>query len=98
MTVLPLVVAVRADPSERRWVLHEATVVGRRGAGLNLLWDEYVSLRHAAFIPADGAWFVSTLASTNGTWVNKIQLFGSCELTRGDRVRIGHTTLIVVPA
>ncbi len=55
--------------------------------------DEFASSRHARIEPRrDGVW-VHDLASTNGTYVNGIQIDRPRRLAAGDLVRIGETEL-----
>jgi pSer/pThr/pTyr-binding forkhead associated (FHA) protein len=71
--------------------------IGRDGTDLPLT-DDYVSTRHAKLTEDDGAWYVSDLGSTNGTWLNDARVWTSARLAKGDKLRIGRTELIVVPA
>ena len=55
--------------------------------------DEFASARHARIEPRrDGVW-VSDLGSTNGTFVNGVQLDRPRKLVTGDVVRAGETEL-----
>ena len=55
--------------------------------------DEFASARHARIEPRrDGVW-VSDLGSTNGTFVNGVQLDRPRKLVTGDLVRTGETEL-----
>ncbi len=70
--------------------------VGRQGS-LSLS-DERASSHHALFQFAHGLWYVQDLDSTNGTWLNGRRIYQSQRLKKSDKVRIGHTTMIVVSA
>jgi len=80
----------------------EAFTVGRRGS-LRMICpltvdDEFVSSPHARFYPENGEWHVEDLGSTNGTYVNGgFQRAYRHQLAKGDKVRVGHTVLTVVP-
>jgi FHA domain len=55
--------------------------------------DTYASQQHARVFARNGAWFVEDLGSTNGTFVNEQRLAAPAQLTPGDTIRIGTTTL-----
>ena len=81
---------------DERRVFHNDFTVGRRG---NLaIDDEYASNHHARFRVAHGLWYVEDLGSTNGTWLNGRQIHAPQLLKRSDKVKIGHTFMIVVPS
>jgi len=60
--------------------------------------DDHASSQHALFEPAHGLWYVKDLGSTNGTWLNGRRIYQGQRLKKGDKVRIGRTTVIVVSA
>ena len=69
---------------------------GRQG---NLpVGDDHASSHHARFQFAHGFWYVEDLSSTNGTWLNGRRMFSAQRLKKGDKVRIGRTTITVVSA
>jgi hypothetical protein len=69
---------------------------GRQG---NLaVGDDHASSHHARFQFAHGSWYVEDLSSTNGTFLNGRRMFSAQRLKKGDKVRIGRTTIIVVSA
>jgi len=79
--------------------MHDRFTVGR-GDGPDIsIDDEFLSSPHALFRLLDGEWVVEDLGSTNGTYVNGgfKRVYGPVRLSKGDRVRIGHTVLTVVP-
>ena len=81
---------------DERPVFHNDFTVGRRG---NLaIDDEYASNQHARFRVAHGLWYVEDLGSTNGTWLNGRQIHAPQLLKKSDKVKIGHTFMIVVPS
>jgi pSer/pThr/pTyr-binding forkhead associated (FHA) protein len=60
---------------------------------VDLAGDEYASSEHARLEPRlDGVW-LEDVGSTNGTYLNGIQLRHAKRLTPGDVVRIGETEL-----
>ncbi len=56
-----------------------------------------VSRRHAALVRYHGAVHVIDLGSVNGTFINdkRLQADQLSPLTAGDRLRLGHLTLII---
>jgi pSer/pThr/pTyr-binding forkhead associated (FHA) protein len=79
---------------DQRHAFHTNFVTGRQG---NLaITDEFASSRHARFQIAHGLWYVEDLGSTNGTWLNGRRIHAPQRLKKGDKIRIGHTVMIVV--
>jgi pSer/pThr/pTyr-binding forkhead associated (FHA) protein len=68
--------------------------IGRGGTNdLPLEGDDFASARHARVEPRrDGVW-VNDLGSTNGTFVNGVQIDRPRKLVDGDVVRVGETEL-----
>jgi pSer/pThr/pTyr-binding forkhead associated (FHA) protein len=68
--------------------------IGRGGTNdVPLEGDEFASARHVRIEPRrDGVW-VNDLGSTNGTFVNGVQLDRPRKLVDGDVVRVGETEL-----
>ena len=60
--------------------------------------DDHASNHHARFQFAHGTWYVEDLSSTNGTWLNGRRMFSAQRLKKGDKIRIGRTTILVVSA
>jgi pSer/pThr/pTyr-binding forkhead associated (FHA) protein len=71
-----------------------AVTIGRGGSNdVALEGDEFASARHVRVEPRrDGVW-VSDLGSTNGTFVNGVQIDRPRKLVDGDVVRVGETEL-----
>jgi hypothetical protein len=67
-------------------------------AGNLVITDDHASSHHARFQFAHGAWYVEDLSSTNGTWLNNRRMFSAQRLKKGDKVRIGRTTITIVSA
>lgn len=77
-------------------VFHNEVTAGRQG---NLkISDEHASGHHALFQTAHGLWYVEDMESTNGTYLNGRRIFSGQRLKKGDKVRIGRTTILVVSA
>lgn len=68
--------------------------VGRHGE--LVIDDEFASGRHARFRLVRGLWYVQDLGSTNGTSLNGLRIHANQLLRKGDKVRIGHTVMVVV--
>lgn len=77
-------------------IFHNDFTVGRQGS-LSLS-DERASSQHALFQFAHGLWYVQDLDSTNGTWLNGRRIYQSQRLKKGDKVKVGRTTVVVVSA
>lgn len=77
----------------RRWMLDgHAFVLGRTEACDVFLDMENVSRRHCEILlAANGAHLIEDLRSTNGTFVNGIELRGPHELASGDLIKVGGT-------
>jgi FHA domain len=75
-------------------VFHADFTVGRQGR--LPIGDEHASGHHALFQFAHGLWYVQDLDSTNGTWLNGRRIYQPQRLKKGDKVRIGRTTIVVV--
>jgi pSer/pThr/pTyr-binding forkhead associated (FHA) protein len=60
--------------------------------------DDHASNHHARFQFAHGVWYVEDLSSTNGTFLNGRRMFAAQALRKGDKIRIGRTTIRVVSA
>ena len=67
---------------------------GRQGS--LAVGDDHASNHHARFQYAHGNWWVEDLSSTNGTWLNGRRMFNAQRLKKGDKIRIGRTTIQVV--
>lgn len=69
-------------------------VLGREeGLGI-VLQDPESSRRHARVVMQAGQYIVEDLGSTNGTFVNGVQLTGPQVLNPGDSIGIGQTALV----
>jgi pSer/pThr/pTyr-binding forkhead associated (FHA) protein len=80
-----------------RKLLTMTTILGRSEAAGFRVPDVYASPHHAIIAPIEDGWAIADLGSANGTWLNNLKVYGSSPLSRGDRIKIGHTVLIVVP-
>jgi len=63
-----------------------------RGADATIrLDDDYVSPRHARFVPSGDDWYVEDLGSTNGTYIGSQRITTPMVVTVGIQVRVGKT-------
>lgn len=88
------------DPPQRRgrtYELGEEVTVGRSpGCAVPLEDDTFTSTVHARVFYRGGEFWLEDLGSTNGTWLNDDRLTdGPMRLQRGDRMKVGSTTLEV---
>ena len=86
------------EPAEGRGAqfdLGDELTVGRADGCRIRLDDSFTSQLHARVFNRDGQFFVEDLGSTNGTFVNGSKITSPTPLRRGDRLKIGKTTLEV---
>ncbi len=88
------------DPPQRRgrmFDLGEEVTLGRSpGCAVPLEDDSFTSSVHARVFYRGGEFWLEDLGSTNGTWLNDERLSdGPMRLQRGDRLKVGSTTLEV---
>jgi pSer/pThr/pTyr-binding forkhead associated (FHA) protein len=63
-----------------------------RGADATIrLDDDYVSTRHARFVPHGDDWYVEDLGSTNGTYIGSQRITTPMVVAIGVQVRVGKT-------
>jgi len=63
-----------------------------RGADATIrLDDDYVSTRHARFVPNGDDWYVEDLGSTNGTYIGSQRITTPMVVAIGVQVRVGKT-------
>lgn len=67
--------------------------IGRAPDSTLVLDDDYASNNHAVVNLVEGRWVVRDLGSTNGTWIGRTRLTMPAELTVGQQLRVGRTTL-----
>lgn len=79
---------------EETHVFHTDFTAGRQGT--LPIRDEHASSHHCLFQTAHGLWYVEDLGSTNGTFLNGRRIIAAQRVKKGDKVRIGHTTVTVV--
>jgi pSer/pThr/pTyr-binding forkhead associated (FHA) protein len=70
--------------------------VGREGS--LSIDDEFASGQHARFQTVRGLWYVEDLGSRNGTLLNGRHILSVQLLRKRDKIKIGHTVMVVVSA
>ncbi len=87
------VVIIEGPDAGRQAALTGALTMGR-GEGNDLaLTDEYVSTRHARFVPHDGQWYVEDVGSTNGTYVAGARISRPTPVGARSTIRVGRTVV-----
>ncbi len=72
--------------------LDGAPILLGRGADATIrLDDDYVSTRHARFVPHGQDWYVEDLGSTNGTYIGSQRITTPMAVSIGVQVRLGKT-------
>ncbi len=78
----------------RRFPVSKELWLGREAARVDVLIDDAeVSRRHAVVRPAAGGYEIADAGSFNGTFVNGQRIEAPTQLTGGDVVRLGDTSL-----
>lgn len=67
----------------------QEVLLGRDGRCDINIGASFASARHARIYLKEGQYWLEDLKSTNGTFLNEIQVSGPIVLANGDRVRIG---------
>ncbi|MGH9292253.1 MAG: FHA domain-containing protein [Acidimicrobiales bacterium] len=87
------------DPPQRRgrtFELGDEVTLGRSpGCAVSLEDDTFISSIHARVYRRSGDLWLEDLGSTNGTWLNDERLQVPSRIQRGDRLKVGSTTLEV---
>ncbi len=71
----------------------QPVTLGRSQDSTLVLDDDYVSSRHARFVPRDGQWLVEDLGSTNGTYLDRTKVTSATPVKIGMPIRIGKTVV-----
>jgi pSer/pThr/pTyr-binding forkhead associated (FHA) protein len=69
----------------------EPILLGRGADATIRLDDDYVSTRHARFVPNGDDWYVEDLGSTNGTYIGSQRITTPMVVGVGVQVRLGKT-------
>ncbi len=70
----------------------EPVIIGRSSDQIHLT-DNSASRRHAEIRPANGAWILIDLNSSNGTYLNGQRIVTPSPLKHGDQIKVGTTLL-----
>jgi hypothetical protein len=70
---------------------NEPILLGRGADATVRLDDDYVSTRHARFVPHGDDWYVEDLGSTNGTYIGSQRITTPMVVSTGVQVRLGKT-------
>ena len=86
------VLVVGGDNEGERADLTQAPILIGRGPDAAIrLDDDYVSTRHARFVPHGDDWYVEDLGSTNGTYIGSQRITTPMVVSTGVQVRLGKT-------
>ena len=85
---LPTLIAQEGPLNGQRWMLKDATVIGREGDCDIIIPDRQVSRLHARFTPSPEGILLEDLSSKNGTHCNGIQVVEPLVLQDGDIIQI----------
>ncbi len=90
---LPRITIVEAEKSPALSFQKMQILIGRDPACDVCLSDPTVSAQHARLDFHDSQWWVEDLQSTNGTYVNGVDVSQPLVVTNGDDLRIGQIVL-----
>lgn len=93
-TTPSLIVLAGASLGEVFRLRSGSSVIGRTSESQIRLRDEGISRAHARVFVDDEAVTVEDLGSRNGTFINGLGLEGPVRLRAGDRVQLGHTSIL----
>lgn len=77
--------------------LQPVTPIGRRPDNAIILDDNFVSSQHSLIALRDGSWWLSDVASTNGTFLNDKQIQQPQKLNWGDVIGVGGVRFRLEP-
>jgi len=77
--------------------LSHYTTIGRRPDNALVIADSFVSAQHAEIVFEGGSWWVTDLGSTNGTFVNSLEITQRTAIERGDIVQFGRVVTRLIP-
>jgi pSer/pThr/pTyr-binding forkhead associated (FHA) protein len=74
------------------FLLDRDIVLGRGGASNIVIKDTFASNQHARIFVRKGQYWLEDMGSTNGTFLNEVQVKQPVVLADGDRLRVGGVT------
>ncbi|MBP1467134.1 FHA domain-containing protein [Candidatus Chloroploca sp. M-50] len=80
-------------PVGKSFPLSPTTIIGRSTDAHISLNDTFLSSEHARLILQGDVWSLEDLSSTNGTFLNGLEVRAATELHSGDVVRVGRIEL-----
>lgn len=80
-----------------RLPLSHYTTVGRQSTNSLTIGDSFVSGQHAEIIFENGRWWLNDLGSTNGTFVNSLEISQRTPIDAGDIVQFGRVVVRLIP-
>lgn len=89
-------IELRGPGGEVRAVVSGVVEVGRDGTDI-VVDDPSVSRRHLSIDATGDHLTIDDLGSSHGTWVNGSQIAGAIVVGPADEIRLGDTTLTVIP-
>ncbi len=88
-----LVITDGADAGTSHPLGDQPLLLGRGADATIRLDDDYVSTRHARFVPNGADWYVEDLGSTNGTYIGSHRITTPMVVAIGVQVRLGKTVV-----
>src|SRR4051812_34356889 len=81
------------SPGRRFTLGGDSAIIGRQPDAAIYLESLAVSRQHARIVCDKGTYLVEDLGSSNGTWVNGMQIKGRVQLSENDELQIGPYVL-----
>lgn len=91
---LVVVTSPSGEPAQGTSIgLDAITTLGRDVNNAIVVDDQFASAQHAVLTFRGRTWYVEDLASTNGTFVNGVQVEGVSPLGYGDELQLGQVRM-----
>ena len=92
-TEAPTLEIIEGPGAGRQTQVTAALVIGRDASADLVIDDERASRRHARILPEAAGVIVEDLGSSNGTFVNHLEVHGRARMDPGDELLIGVTVM-----